>query len=52
MSSFDEEWKELRAWYSEQQAVCEQEAVAEQENTAYDVTVWQMTGCRLFIRNF
>ena len=31
MSSFDEEWKELRAWYSEQQAVCEQEAVAEQE---------------------
>ena len=31
MSSFDEEWKELRAWYSEPPAVCEQEAVAEQE---------------------
>lgn len=31
MSSFDEEWKELCIWYSEQQAVCEQDAAAEQE---------------------
>ena len=31
MSSFDEEWKALCTWYSEQQAVYEQDAAAEQE---------------------